>query len=103
MRTVWFGVLWSLFSVVASSGISDALSGAGQLSETPAPSGAAPSLLSAPMGPIALDVSSGGPAPGSIGNDHNLAARLSEYVFLHKTRNELIPARTTFEANGCPE
>ena len=62
MKTVWVCVLLSLFSIVAYSQISAALSGAGE-----------------PVG----------------------AAGLSEYLFLHKTRNESI--RVAARANVCPE
>lgn len=89
MKTIWFCMLLSLLSILAYGGFSDALSGAGQpLSETPASQSiaASPQLLDTPVGPIALDASSGTRAPGTPGNDAGLAARLSEYVFLHETR-----------------
>ena len=106
VKTIWVCVLFSLLSIVAYSGFSDALSGAGQpLFEAPASSSiaATPQSLDTPVGPIALDASSGRPAPGSTGNDNRLAAGLSEYVFLHKTRNERIPAKTTAGVNACSE
>ena len=71
MKTVWVCGLFSLLSIVAYSQISVALSGAGH-----------------PVGAIALDASSGRPAPGSTRNDNQLAAGISEYVFLHKAWNE---------------
>lgn len=107
VKTVWVCVLLSLLSIVAYSGFPDALSGAGQpRSETPAsPSIAAspPSqdTLNTPVGALALDASSGRQAPGSTGNDNHRAANLSEYVYLHQTRNERIPAKTT--ASVCSE
>jgi len=106
MKTIWFCMLLSLLSILAYSGFSDAVNGAGQpLSEAPASSSiaATPRSLETPVGPIALDASSGRRAPGTSGNDAGLAARLSEYVFLHETRNERIPARTTAGSSTCPE
>jgi hypothetical protein len=95
VKTLWVCVLFSLLSIVAYSGFSGVLNGAGQpLPEGPAsPSIAAtPPSLNTPVGPIALDASSGRPAPGSTGNDSDLAAGLSEYLFLHKTWNESLSA-----------
>jgi hypothetical protein len=105
MKTIWFCMLLSLLSILAYGGFSDALSGGGQpLFETPAsPSIAAPSQSLETVGPVALDVSSGKRALGTPGNDAGLAARLSEYVFLHETRNERIPAKTAAGLSMCPE
>jgi hypothetical protein len=106
MKTIWFCMLLSFLSILAYGGFSDALSGAGQpLFETPAsPSTAAPSQsLDTPVGPIALDASSGRRVSRIPGNDAGLAARLSEYVFLHETRNERIPAKTATGLSTCPE
>ena len=64
MKTVWVCVLLSLFSIVAYSQISAALSGAVE-----------------PVG----------------------SARLSEYVFLHNTRDESMHLRVAARANVCPE
>lgn len=49
------------------------------------------------------DALSGAGAPGTPGNDAGLAARLSEYVFLHETRNERIPAKPAAGLSTCPE
>jgi hypothetical protein len=106
MKTVWVCVLLSLLSIVAYSGFSDALSGSGQpLIEMPAsPSIAAtPPSLNTPVGAIALDASSGRLAPDSTGNDNNQTTDLSAYVFLHKTRNDRIPAPTTAGLRVCSE
>jgi len=106
MRTLRVCVLLSLLSIVAYSGLSGALSGSGRpLFELPAsPSIAAtPPSPNTPVGPIALDASDRGLAPDSTGNDANLAAGLSEYVFLHKARNEHIPEKTTAGVNVCAE
>lgn len=106
MKTISVCVLLFLLSIVAYSQISAALSGAGEpLSETRgSPSIAStPLSLNTPVGAIALDASSGRPAPGSTGNDNQLAANLSAYVFLHKTRNESIPAPTTAGLSVCSE
>jgi hypothetical protein len=105
VKTVWVCVLLSLLSIVAYGGISDALSGAGQsLSETPASqsSAATPPSLDTPVAAIALDAPSGSlrnrdtstpvRAPAPTNNGGNLAANLSEYVYLHETRNESISA-----------
>ena len=106
MKTIRFCVLLSLLSIIAYSGFSDALSGAGQpLFEMPVSPfiAATPPSLHTPVGAIALDGSSGRPVPGSTGNDKNLAANLSEYVYLHETRNEGIPAKATAGVNACSE
>ena len=106
VKTISAGVLLFLLSIVAYSRISDALSGAGEpLSEPRAsPSIAAPPpSLNRPVGAIALDASSGRPAPGPTRNDNHLAANLSTYVFLHKTRNESISAPTTAGVSVCSE
>ena len=98
VKTIWFCVLVSLLSVVAYRGFPDALSDAGQpVFEMPAsPSIAAtPPSLNTPAGVIALDASSGRAAPGFTGNDNDLAAEPSGYVFLHKTWNESLSAPTT--------
>lgn len=75
----------SLLSIVAFIWISFALTGAGEppLSEARAsPSIAAlPPSLNAPAGANARD--------------------LSEYVFLHETRNQSIPLRIAARANAC--
>lgn len=105
VKTLWFRVLLSLLPIVAYSGLSDALSDSGQpLSETPAsPSIAATApSLNTHVGAIALDTSSGGPPPGSSGNNR-LAANLSMYVFLHKTWNESLSAPAAAELSACPE
>jgi hypothetical protein len=97
VKTIWFCVMLSLLSIVAYSGFSDALSGPWQpLSETPASLSIAaiPPPLNTPVGAVALNTSSGRPAPGSTGNDNDLAASLSEYVFLHKAWNESLSAPT---------
>lgn len=97
MRTIWLVATLSVLSIVAYSGWSDPLGGAGQpLPEMPVtPSIAAtPPSYDAPVGLIAFDASSGDPARGSIGNDDTLAADLAEYVFLHKTSNESLSAAT---------
>lgn len=110
------GVWVSLFllSIVAYSGISNLLSGTGQpLSE----SRASPSITPAPpsrntsVGAIAREASSGTardankptamPAAGSTNDGNNLAANLSEYVFLHKTRHEIVASPPATRA--CPE
>ena len=99
-------VLLSLLSIVAYSGFSDALSGSGQpLFEMPASPAvaASPPSLNTPVGTIALDASSGRPAPGSTRNDDQLAGNLSTYVFLHKTWNESISAPTTAGVSVCSE
>lgn len=116
MKTLWICGLLSLLSTVAYSRIAVALSGGGEPpSETRAsPAIAAPpSLLNAPAGGIARDVSFGGslnpaqlaatPAPESTNNDNNVATNLSEYVFLHETRNVSIPFQVPARANVCPE
>jgi len=80
MKTIWFCMLLSLLSILAYSGFSDAVNGAEQLlSEAPASSSiaATPQSLETPVGPIALDASSGRWASGTSGNDGGLAARLS--------------------------
>ena len=104
--TVWVCVLLSLLSIVAYSGFSNALSGSGQPPiEVPASPSIAPTpqSLNTPVGPIALDASSNRPAPDSTRKDDNLAAGLSEYVYLHRTRDERIPAKTTAGINVCSE
>lgn len=103
VKTIWIGVWLSLGSIAAYAGISGALSGAARPpSETPVAARAPPPSLSASAGVIALDKSSD-MQPG-LTDDHNLrAASLSEYVFLHKTRNEHVPPRTMVQVNACPE
>jgi hypothetical protein len=106
VKTISVGVLLFLLSIVSYSQISDALSGAGEpLSETRASSSIAvrPPSLNTPVGAIALDASSGRPPPGPTRNDNHLAANLSTYVFLHKTRNESISAPTTTRVSVCSE
>jgi|SRR5688572_4042910 hypothetical protein len=105
MKIVWFCVLFSLLSTAAYTGISGALSGAGQpLSDAPASTGTTLPSLDTPGEVIALDTSSGRRAAGSAGNGNKPAtADLSDYLFLHKTRNEHTPPRTTAEVNACPE
>jgi hypothetical protein len=104
----------SLLSVAAFSGISDALSGAGQrLSEMPASPSIAATAPQAPAGAMAIDASSGNPhnrnastpmrAPAATNDDRNLAAKLSEYVYLHQTRYEITSAPTAVELNMCTE
>ena len=83
VKTIWVCVLFSLLSIVAYSGFSDALSGAKQ------------PLLITPAGAIAVDAPSSRSAPdSSTESDNNPAEGLSEYVFLHKTWNARIPAST---------
>jgi len=48
------------------------------------------------------------PGPVATGSGGNLparlsAARLSEYVFLHQTRDEMIPVHAMVAVNTCPE
>jgi hypothetical protein len=105
MKTIGYCVLLASLSAVAYGGLADALSGAGQpLLRTPAsPSVAAtPLSLNMPVGPLALDASSGRRASGAPGNDAGLAARHSEYVFLHETRNARIPTKAA-GLSTCPE
>ena len=85
MKTIW-ACLFALSSIAACFQISVALSDAGD-----------------PLGAIALDRSSGGPATGSTRKDDPLAARLSEYVFLHNTRKESHQFTGAARANVCPE
>ena len=106
MKTIWLAVLLSSLPIAASNGVSDALSDAGQLrSNAPASSSVAATRHSpaAEVGPLALDASAGRRASASTGNDKNLAGRLSEYVFLHRTRDEHIAARSSASLARCPE
>ena len=106
MMTVWACALLSLLSIFAYSGISNAVSGSGQpLTKMPAsPSIAATSRsLNTPVGVIALDVSSPRQAPDSTGNDDNLAADLSAYVFLNQTWSDRIHAPATAGPSVCEE
>lgn len=113
-------ILLLSLSIAGYAGIAVALSGAGQpLSETEtriSPSIAAPPpSLKTPVGAIARGAPSSGPqnpnkdkstampVPGSTHDDNNVTAKLSEYVFLHKTRNERIPLQVVARANVCPE
>jgi hypothetical protein len=104
MKTIWFCVLLSLLSIVAYRGISDALSEAGPAngaSTSSSPIRTQPS--DTPVGPVALDSFTRGQAPGAEGNNANPSARLSEYLFLHRIRNERIAARTAASSFTCPE
>jgi len=116
MKTIWFWGLLSLLPMVVYTGISVSLSGARQpLSEMRvSPSIAAPPpSLKTSVGAIAREAPSGGPqnpnkstampAPGSTNNDNNVEEKLSEYVFLHKTRNERIPFHVVESMKVCPE
>jgi len=101
MKTIWFCVLSCLLSIVAYIGFPDTPSAAEQpKSETPVEPfiAAAPPPVHTPE-TIALDASSGRPAPDPTDNDNNLAASLSAYVFLHKTWNEGLSAPATAELN----
>lgn len=104
MKTIWIGVWLSLGSIAAYAGISGALSGAAwPPSETPVDTRASPPSLSASAGIVALDNFSEN-QPGSAGNRaHPEAASLSQYVFLHKTRNEQTAPRTSVDVNTCRE
>jgi hypothetical protein len=104
MKTIGYCVLLASLSAVAYGGLADALSGAGQpLLRTPAsPSVAATPPLNVPVGPLALDRSSDRRASGTSGNYAGLAARHSEYVFLHETRNARIPTKAA-GLSTCPE
>ena len=82
MKTISVCVLLFLLSIGAYSQIAVALNGGGV---------------------IASDASSGRQAPGSRPGDNQLAAGLSEYVFLHKTRNERMPLQVAAGANVCPK
>jgi hypothetical protein len=116
VKTLWICGLLSLLSIGAYSRIPIALSRAAEpLSETRAsPSMAAPPSPNTPVGVIARDASSGGlrnptrsttvtPAPGSTNTDNNVAIHLSEYVFLHETRNASISLQIAARTNVCPE
>lgn len=115
MKTIWVWGLLSLFPIVAYTGIPVALSGARQppSEARTSPFAAPPPSLEAPVGAIAREAPSGGPqnphrstampAPGSTNNDDTAAARLAEYVFLHKTRNESIPFHVVASMKVCPE
>jgi hypothetical protein len=85
VKTIW-ACLFALSSIAAYFQISVALSDAGD-----------------PLGAIAPDGSSGRPAPASARNDAPLAARLSEYMFLHNTRKESHQFTGAARANVCPE
>jgi hypothetical protein len=103
MRTVWIGVWLSLGFTAICSGISYALNEAGQrLAETPAISATLP-LPDTSAGAIHVDSSSAA-RPRSPENDPYLAGiSLTEYVFLHETRNEHASARARNQLNACPE
>lgn len=110
-------ILLLSLSIAGYAGIAVALSGAGQpLSETEtriSPFAAPPPSLKTPVGAIARGALSGGPqnpnkstampVPGSTHDDNNVTAKLSEYVFLHNTRNERISLQVAARANVCPE
>lgn len=110
MKTIGFCVLLSMLSIAAYSGMSDPL---GQpLSATPASPWVAPGPPSlSTSGAIAADATSGRPRHAnklaawpvqrSTTDRNNLAANLSEYVLLHKTRNENVAAHPGTRA--CPE
>lgn len=103
MKIIWIGVWLSLESIAAYSGTSGALNGAGPpLSETPAAVRATPPLLNTSAGVIPVD-SSSDTQPHSTDDDIHPGITLSEYVFLHRTRNEHAPSRTRAQVNACPE
>jgi hypothetical protein len=97
VKSIWVCALLCLLSIVAQSGFSDALSGPRQPQSAPPASpsiAATPPSLNTPVGAVALSASSGRPAPGSTGNENDLAAGLSEYMFLHKASTESLSAPT---------
>lgn len=84
MKTLRICGLLSLLSIVSFSWISVALSGAGK---PPSGTRASPSIA-------ALLPSLNTPAGAN-------ARDLSEYVFLHETRNQSVPLRIAARSNAC--
>ena len=92
MTTRWICGVLCLLSIVAYSRISVALNGAAEpLSEARAWA----SIAAAPP-----SRSTAIPAPASVDND-DAATKLSEYVYLHETRNTLSPQLRGAHAHVC--
>ena len=96
-------MLLFLFSIFAYSRFSDAPDAGQPLFEMLASPSIAATQPSPTTPAIALDDSSAGPAPGGTRNDGYLAAKLSTYLFLHKTWNESVSAPATGGLSVCPE
>jgi hypothetical protein len=102
MRTVWIGVWLSLGFTAIGSGISYALNDAEQRPfETPADVSATPPLDTS-AGAIPAD-SFSDTRPRSPENvTHIAGVSLTQYVFLHKTRNEHTSPKARSQVNACP-